>query len=80
MLCVNLMTINGRVTWPQFDAKPIVVEDRAANDSQAPENSPNFSAGNYTVYFGLFSGSQRLAVKSGKHSENRIHGGILRVK
>ena len=31
----------------------------------------------YEVYFGLFSGDKRLAVKHGKHSDNRIMGGPL---
>ena len=41
---------------------------------------PNFSAGQYTVLFGLFSGSKRLEVKRGKHGENRINGGKLTVE
>jgi 4-amino-4-deoxy-L-arabinose transferase-like glycosyltransferase len=42
---------------------------------------PNFGAGSYTIYFGLFQGETRLKVKSGpSDSENRINGGTLRVK
>ncbi|MGO9711384.1 MAG: ArnT family glycosyltransferase [Polyangiaceae bacterium] len=42
---------------------------------------PNFSPGNYTVYFGLFVGDTRLKVKSGpSDGENRINGGPLRVQ
>jgi 4-amino-4-deoxy-L-arabinose transferase-like glycosyltransferase len=42
---------------------------------------PNFSPGNYTVYFGLFVGDTRLKVKSGPNDgENRINGGPLRVQ
>jgi hypothetical protein len=31
------------------------------------------------VYFGLFIGDRRLAVKSGKHQDDRIIGGNLVV-
>ena len=42
---------------------------------------PNFSPGNYTVYFGLFVGDTRLKVKSGpSDGENRINGGPLHVQ
>jgi hypothetical protein len=42
---------------------------------------PNFSPGNYTVYFGLFVGDTRLKVKSGpSDGDNRINGGPLRVQ
>jgi 4-amino-4-deoxy-L-arabinose transferase-like glycosyltransferase len=42
---------------------------------------PNFSPGNYTVYFGLFVGDTRLKVKSGpSDGDNRINGGSLRVQ
>ena len=42
---------------------------------------PNFSPGNYTVYFGLFVGDTRLKVTSGPNDgENRINGGPLRVQ
>lgn len=42
---------------------------------------PNFTPGNYTLYFGLFVGETRLKVKSGPaDSENRVNGGALRVQ
>ncbi|AKV01718.1 hypothetical protein AKJ09_08381 [Labilithrix luteola] len=42
---------------------------------------PNFTPGNYTLYFGLFVGESRLKVKSGPaDSENRVNGGALRVQ
>ncbi len=42
---------------------------------------PNFSPGNYTVYFGLFVGDTRLKVKSGPNDgDNRINGGPLHVQ
>lgn len=41
---------------------------------------PNFTPGDYTVYFGLFSGETRLRVSRGANHENRIIGGALRVR
>ena len=41
---------------------------------------PNFSPGNYTLYFGLFLGDSRMKVKTGpQDGENRINGGPIRV-
>lgn len=44
------------------------------------ELEPHFSGSTYQVYFGLFSGDKRLAVRSGSHHENRIMGGSLVVR
>lgn len=44
------------------------------------ELEPNFTPGAYRVYFGLFTGSRRLEVKRGRHEENRLEAGTLRVR
>ncbi len=41
---------------------------------------PHFSGATYEVYFGLFSGEKRLAVKRGRHHEDRIMAGALVVR
>jgi hypothetical protein len=41
---------------------------------------PNFTPGDYTLYFGFFTGETRFRVTSGPHQENRIIGGPLRVR
>jgi 4-amino-4-deoxy-L-arabinose transferase-like glycosyltransferase len=42
---------------------------------------PNFSPGNYSIYFGLFTGDTRLKIKTGPNDgDNRIDGGPLRVQ
>lgn len=42
---------------------------------------PNFTPGAYTDYFGLYLGDSRMQVKSGpSDNENRINGGVFRVK
>jgi 4-amino-4-deoxy-L-arabinose transferase-like glycosyltransferase len=40
---------------------------------------PSFSEGNYELYFGFFKGSRRLDVKHGKHDDNRLLAGTIRV-
>jgi 4-amino-4-deoxy-L-arabinose transferase-like glycosyltransferase len=44
------------------------------------ELEPHFSGSTYQVYFGLYSGDNRLAVRSGAHHDNRIMGGSLVVR
>lgn len=41
---------------------------------------PNFLPGDYTVFFGFFSGETRYAVTRGSAQENRVNGGPLRVR
>ena len=42
---------------------------------------PNFSPGNYSIFFGLFTGDTRLKIKSGPNDgDNRIDAGPLRVQ
>lgn len=41
---------------------------------------PNFTPGEYQIFYGLFIGNRRLEVKRGAHHENRIEAGRLRVR
>jgi hypothetical protein len=41
---------------------------------------PNFTPGEYRVYYGLFMGDRRLEVKRGRHHEDRLEAGFLRVR
>ncbi len=50
------------------------------HDSHPFELEPNFSAGTYTVFFGLFRGEQRLDVKRGGGEDNRVNAGPLEVR
>jgi hypothetical protein len=43
------------------------------------ELEPNFTAGTYTVFYGLFRGDQRLEVKHGEASDNRVTAGPIEV-
>jgi hypothetical protein len=44
------------------------------------EFEAHFAGATYDVYFGLFSGDKRMAVKHGKHVDNRIAGGQLVIR
>ena len=39
----------------------------------------SYPAGNYTVYFGFFSGDKRLSVSRGEHKEDRVRAGSFRL-
>ena len=41
---------------------------------------PNFAPGEYRVYFGLYSGSRRLAVRRGKAQDDRVEAGTVLVR
>jgi hypothetical protein len=41
---------------------------------------PNFLPGDYTVFFGFFSGETRYAVVHGAAQDNRVVGGPLHVR
>ncbi len=40
---------------------------------------PNFGAGKYRVYFGLYNGNRRLEVVRGRAEENRLDAGFIEV-
>lgn len=49
-------------------------------DVHAFDLEPQFSAGSYKLFFGLFSGNERLKVSSGAHDDNRIAGGEVIIR
>ena len=57
------------------------LKDDVVMDDHEFSLEPNFSPGAYTIWFGLFSGDNRLKIKSGQtDGENRVNGGTLRVQ
>jgi 4-amino-4-deoxy-L-arabinose transferase-like glycosyltransferase len=42
--------------------------------------APNFRAGTYRLFFGLFSGERRLEVRQGLHEEDRLIAGSVSVR
>ncbi|HEX6764093.1 MAG TPA: hypothetical protein VF103_01420, partial [Polyangiaceae bacterium] len=67
-------TLDGRYPFALWQVGDIIA------DSHEIELEPNFTAGTYQVYFGLYSGSRRLPVKRGAHHEDRVQGGPLVVR
>jgi hypothetical protein len=49
-------------------------------DAHVIELGPNFTPGTYRLYFGLYRGSRRMDVTRGKHDDNRIEAGSIRVR
>ncbi len=41
---------------------------------------PNFTPGNYELYFGLYRGNRRLPVERGAHDANRLDAGTFRIR
>ena len=41
---------------------------------------PNFTPGDYTVYFGFFAGDSRFRVTRGEHQDNRVIVGAIHVR
>jgi hypothetical protein len=66
--------LDGRYPMTLWQPGDIVVDDHEF------QLEPNFTPGDYTVYFGFFTGDTRLKVTRGPHHENRVIGGALRVR
>jgi 4-amino-4-deoxy-L-arabinose transferase-like glycosyltransferase len=67
-------TLDGRYAFALWQVGDFIA------DRHDIELEPNFTPGTYQVYFGLYSGSRRLAVKRGAHQDDRVQGGPLVVR
>ena len=67
-------TLGGKYSFTYFQPGDYIVDDYEFS------LEPNFTAGNYNVYYGLFQGDTRLKVKTGRHDDNRLDGGQIRVQ
>ena len=67
-------TLGGKYPFNQWQVGDYIVDDYEFS------LEPNFTAGTYNIYYGLFVGETRLKVKTGRHDDNRIDGGTLRVQ
>ncbi|MFZ5894179.1 MAG: ArnT family glycosyltransferase [Myxococcota bacterium] len=67
-------TLGGHYPFPLWLPGDIMV------DRHTIRLGPEFSSGTYRVYFGLYSGSRRLEVRRGAHSDDRIAAGSIDVK
>jgi len=67
-------TLGGKYAFSLWQVGDYIVDDYELT------LEPNFTAGTYNVYYGLFVGETRLKVKTGRHDDNRIEGGALKVQ
>jgi hypothetical protein len=67
-------TLNGKYPMNLWQPSDFIVDDYEFS------LEPNFTAGTYNVYYGLYTGDTRLKVKTGRHDDNRIEGGNIRVQ
>jgi hypothetical protein len=66
-------TLGGKYAFNLWQTGDYIVDDYEFS------LEPNFTRGDYNVYYGLFVGDTRLKVKTGPHQDNRIDGGKIRV-
>jgi hypothetical protein len=66
--------VDGKYATHLWQPNDVIVDDYVF------ELEPNFTPGDYTVYFGFFSGDSRFKVSRGLHHENRVIAGALRVR
>ncbi|WP_437996358.1 glycosyltransferase family 39 protein [Sorangium sp. So ce185] len=66
--------IEGRYPMSLWQPGDIIVDDHEL------QLEPNFTPGDYALYFGFFSGDARFEVTRGPEHENRIRGGVIRVR
>jgi hypothetical protein len=67
-------TLGGKYPFSLWQPGDFIVDDYEFS------LEPNFTPGDYNVLYGLFVGETRMKVKSGKHDDNRIDAGMLRVQ
>jgi 4-amino-4-deoxy-L-arabinose transferase-like glycosyltransferase len=67
-------TLGGKYAFSLFQVGDYIVDDYEFS------LEPNFTPGEYNVYYGLFVGETRMKVKTGRHDDNRIDGGLLKVQ
>jgi hypothetical protein len=66
--------LDGKYAMSLWRAGDVVVDDLPF------QLEPNFTPGDYTIYFGFFSGDNRLKVTRGQHQDNRAIAGAIHVR
>ncbi|WP_437808410.1 glycosyltransferase family 39 protein [Sorangium sp. So ce1078] len=66
--------LEGRYPLSLWQPGDIIVDDHELR------LEPNFTPGDYALYFGFFAGDTRFQVTRGPEHEDRIRGGVLRVR
>jgi 4-amino-4-deoxy-L-arabinose transferase-like glycosyltransferase len=66
--------LDGKYPMNLWQAGDVIVDDLAF------QLEPNFTPGDYTVFFGFFSGETRLRVMRGPSQDNRGVAGVIHVR
>jgi len=66
--------LDGKYALNLWQPNDVLVDDYVF------ELEPNFTAGDYTVYMGFFSGDTRFRVTRGSQHDNRVVAGVLHVR
>jgi hypothetical protein len=66
--------LDGKYPMSLWQPGDIVVDDYEV------QLEPNFTPGQYTVFFGFFTGEKRFSVSRGAQQDNRVNGGVLVVR
>lgn len=66
--------LDGKYPTNLWRAGDVVVDDLEL------QLEPNFTPGDYNVYFGFFTGDARFRVTRGEHHDNRVVAGVIHVR
>jgi hypothetical protein len=66
--------LDGKYPIPLWQPGDVIIDELEV------QLEPNFTPGDYAVFFGFFAGETRYRVTRGSHHENRVNGGVLRVR
>jgi hypothetical protein len=66
--------LDGKYAMSLWQPGDIVV------DEVEVQLEPNFGPGEYAVFYGFFAGETRMKVTRGPNHENRVNGGVVRVR
>ena len=67
-------TLRGEYPMRWWSKGDIIVDEHAIT------LDPNFTPGDYRLYFGMYRAQRRLPVKRGHHDDDRVDGGVIKVR
>ncbi|HEY6725176.1 MAG TPA: glycosyltransferase family 39 protein [Polyangiaceae bacterium] len=67
-------TLRGEYPMRWWTKGDIIVDEHAIT------LDPNFTPGDYRLYFGMYRGQRRLPVQRGRHDDDRVDGGVIEVR
>ena len=67
-------TLQGKYPMRWWNKGDIIVDEHAFT------LDPNFTPGDYRLYFGMYRAQRRLPVKRGRHDDDRVDGGVIKIR